>query len=376
MIETSLDAAHGLAQVCDDRRDGVPQNIGALSQIDACARGAWACLIKRPPASGSHIFMPNDDDDVGRFDRDDNENSPPTSQSSMFRLATAQLSAHENCPSSKFHLRFTLGCGTGNLVGAENQYEINLRQCVVDLVTEGCNADLTDAYSFQLPDVDIAESSSFESLEQRAVGGEIRASAEAKHGFVNRITVGIASKASAAKEATQHEVRTTKRKRRVMLIACNGDHWVVGDDEHGDPRNEQGWLRERYFNEDKTKPLCAINVRKGTEKATVTISVRAKLGHLDVSLLDSMGRPTRRAGPQHMPDVATALRERLKGLAVAKALRERQSQLYPALPPAEFELVRTTIVAHMPKQPSGADLSQVVRPQLTPPIETKAKARR
>jgi hypothetical protein len=303
--------------------------------------------------------MSIDEKDVGWFDKGDPEHRGTASRSEMFRLVTAQLSAHENCPSPKFHLRFTLGCSTGSLTGVENQYEINLRQCIVDLMTEGCEADLSDAYSFELPDAIVEESSSFEAAQRQTIDGEGELSCGAETKGMN-ILGGLKFKASAKKGAKQQNIITGKRKRRVMLISCNGEHWIVGDDEYGDPRNKHGWLRERYFNEDKTKPLCAINVKKGTTEAKVAIVVRAKLGHLDVSLLDSMGRPSRKAGPQHVNDVTDALRERLKGIAVAKAFRERQIKLYPTepLPPAEFELVRTTIIAHMPQAALETDFCQ------------------
>ena len=58
---------------------------------------------------------------------------------------------------------------------------------------------------------------------------------------------------------------------------------------YGDPRKQNGWLDERYFNEEKDKPICAVNVRNRVVEAKVIVTVRAKFGHLDVIILDDMG---------------------------------------------------------------------------------------
>jgi hypothetical protein len=159
----------------------------------------------------------------------------------------------------------------------------------------------------------------------------------------------LKGKASRTKTTGDKQQRKAKGKRRIMLISCNGDYWTVGDGEYGDPRRHNGWLDERYFHENREKPLCAVDVRNGVAEAKVTVTVRAKYGHLDVTILDDMGRPAAKAGPEYAHDVANALRERLKGIAFAKAIRERQRELFLSLPPAEFELARKTVIARMPK---------------------------
>jgi len=166
---------------------------------------------------------------------------------------------------------------------------------------------------------------------------------------LNRASLALKGNASRTKMTGDKQQRKAKGKRRIMLIRCNGSYWTVGDGEYGDPRRHNSWLDERYFNEDREKPLCAVDVKKGVAEAKVTVTVRAKYGHLDVMILDAMGQSARKAGPEYAHDVANALRERLKGIAVAKAIRERQHELSPSLPPAEFELARKTVIARMPK---------------------------
>jgi hypothetical protein len=78
--------------------------------------------------------MPDEDDDVGWFDCGDVGVEGQAPDSTIWRLIKAQLSAFENTPSPRFHLRFTLACGAGDLTGADARYEIHLRQaayCVV-----------------------------------------------------------------------------------------------------------------------------------------------------------------------------------------------------------------------------------------------------
>ncbi len=293
--------------------------------------------------------MPDDDDDVGWFDCDEVRVEGHTPDSTIWRLVKAQLSAFENTPSPRFHLRFTLACGAGDLAGADARYEIHLRQCLVEIETENCDVDLTDAYCFELPSEVLKEIFTREDSESLATSNEIGGHAEGKVGWKARASFALKGKASRTKSTNNKQLRKAKGKRQIMLISYNGGYWTVGDGEYGDPRRQNGWLDERYFHEDQDKPLCAVNVRNGAVEAKVTVTVRAKFGHLDVLILDDMGRPVRKAGTEYAQDVGNALRERLKGIAVAKAIREHQRELFPSLPPAEFELARKTVIARMPK---------------------------
>lgn len=293
--------------------------------------------------------MPDEDDDIGWFDCGEVGVEGQAPASTIWRLVKAQLSAFENTPSPRFHLRFTLACGAGDLTGADARYEVHLRQCLVEIETENCEVDLTNAYCFELPPEILEEIYTREDSESLATSNEIGGGAEGKVNLKARVSLALKGKASHKKMTGDKQQRKAKGKRRIMLISCNGDYWTVGDGEYGDPRRHNGWLDERYFHEDKEKPLCAVDVRKGVAEAKVTVTVRAKYGHLDVAILDAMGRPAAKAGPEYAHDVANALRERLKGIAIAKAIRERQRELFPALPPAEFELARKTVIARMPK---------------------------
>jgi hypothetical protein len=293
--------------------------------------------------------MSVEDDDVGWFDYSEGDVEGRAPDLTIWRLVKAQLSTFENTSSQRFHLRFTLACGTGNSTGADAQYEVHLRQCLVEIETENCEVDLTDAYCFELPPEILEEILTRVDSESLATSKEIGGGAEGKLSLKNRAILTLKGKASRTKMTDDKQQRKAKGRRRIMLISCNGDYWTVGDGEYGDPRRHNGWLDERYFNEDKEKPLCAVDVRKGITEAKVTVAVRAKCGHLDITILDAMGRPASKAGPEYAHDVANALRERLKGIAFAKAIHDRQRDLLPSLPPAEFELARQTVIAHVPK---------------------------
>jgi hypothetical protein len=320
--------------------------------------------------------MPDDDDNVGWFVCSERGDEERASGSAIFRLVKAQLSPFENFPSPRFHLRLTLACGTGDLSGADARYEVHLRQCLVEIETENCDIDLTDAYCFELPPEIIEEIFAREDSESLASSNEIGGGAEGKVSWKACASLALKGKASRTKKTADKQHRKAKGKRRIMLISCNGDYWTVGDGEYGDPRKQYGWLDERYFNEEKDKPICAVNVRNGVVEAKVIVTVRAKFGHLDVIILDDMGRPVRKAGTEYAHDVASALRARLKGIAVAKAIRERQPGLFPSLPPAEFELVRQTVIARIPRTmtigiPALPSSAEAVKPLL--PLSQKSK---
>ncbi len=303
--------------------------------------------------------MPDEDENAGWFNSCEVGGEERAPDLSIFRLVKAQLSAFENSPSPRFHLRFTLACGAGDLTGADERYEVHLRQCLVEVETENCEVDLSDAYCFELPSEILEEIFTHEDSESRDTSNEVGGGADGKICWRDRASIAFKGKASRKNTINEKQQRKSKGKRRIMLISCKGNYWTVGDGEHGDPRRQNGWLDERYFNEDRDKPLCAVNVKKGVAEAKVTVKVLAKYGHLDVIILDDMGRPVRKAGTEHAHDIANSLRARLKGIALAKAIRERQRDLFPCLPPAEFELACNTLIACMPK---SATTTATVRP--------------
>jgi hypothetical protein len=290
----------------------------------------------------------------GKFEPIDPDGPVP-----IFRLVTAHLHARENTPSKKFHLRFTLGCGEGEIEGADARYRVHLRQCIVEIKTVGCTQNLSDAYSFALPDSVISDATQQDESQKTGQTAEVGAEAggsASKPGMITKLTGKVGWKK--AKDKT--ETRKTRFKRRIMLVSCNGAYWLVGDDEHGDPRNAEGRLKERYFNEESDRPLCAIEVSEGVEVAEVRVEVRAKFGHLDVELLNDLGRPLRAAKEADALDISHALKARLRGLSIAKALRGRQRDERPGieLPQSEFLLSTRTLLAHMPRPGSLADGSK------------------
>jgi hypothetical protein len=286
-----------------------------------------------------------DDAKVGWFERID-----ILKGATIFRLVTSQLSAHENSPNNRFHIRFTLGCGDGEIDGQNARYAVHLRQCIVAMRTTGCEADLSSAYSYELPESYVKDSSSQDiketagrSLEAKTEIGGVTSSGAITGKILAKIGVNRSSRKTANREI--------KIKKRIMLVACNGDHWLVGDDEHGDPRQIHGRLKERYFHENPGQPLCGIDVPIGTEVAEIFIEVRAKFGHLDVELLDELGRPRRKAREMDALDISDALKARIRGIAIAKALRKRQedNRVGERLPEREFLLSSNTLRVHMPK---------------------------
>jgi hypothetical protein len=173
------------------------------------------------------------------------------------------------------------------------------------------------------------------------------AAGNAKSSVKGLLEVMLGRKASRKAPTRRDETHQAKATRHITLISCNGEYWTVGDDEYGDPRNPRGRLRGPYFNEEKDKPLCAVDVKGGAGVATITIQVRARFGDLDIDLLDDRGRPGRTAGPEHVSDIGRALRARLAGIAAAKIIRDRQVHSFPALPPSEFVLEQKTLFVRM-----------------------------
>jgi hypothetical protein len=286
----------------------------------------------------------SDDIEVGTF-----ESLNPDERVPFFRLVTTQLSARENAPGRIFHLRFTLGCGEGEIEGTA-RYSVHLRQCIVEIKTKNCVQDLSNAYSFELPESIIADNTNndlSEKLKYGIIAGAEGGMSSASSGW----RANLLGKVGLKKSMDRSQTRKTSFKRRIMLVACNGAFWQVGDAEHGDPRNERGRLKERYFNETPDRPLCAIEVPEGIEVAEICVEVRAKFGHLDVEVLDDLGRPKRTARQTDALDVSDALKARLRGISIAKALREKQRNNRPGveLPESEFLLSTSTLRAHMPR---------------------------
>ena len=276
--------------------------------------------------------MSENDESEGHFDQLTYEEVAGFVQQPVFRLATAHLTAKENFPSDIFHLRFTLACGTGKLTGADCQYNVNIRQCVIDLKVTGCVADIANGYSYELSDSDVSEVETIDSDRDNstdAVGG---IKADVKLGFFQRISValyGSAERKVSNKTQTQNK---KNKKRRIMLVGCHGDHWIVGDDIDGDPRNENGYLRERYFNENREKDLCAFSFNKDVDIAIVQLAVRVKIGQLAVDIVDVDGTPSMRATGSQKEMALRALKERLRGIAIGRWINEDQRQKNYGLP--------------------------------------------
>jgi hypothetical protein len=288
------------------------------------------------------------DEDTGRLDDDEAADPCIVCHVPSFSLVKAQLALGELNPLSRFHLKLTLACGSDTLDGADSRYEVHLRQCNVHISTKGCAVDLSNAYSHQLPKNVISADYKRDSSERRQGTSQGSAGGKFKSRFKHLFEIMLGGKVIRKAETKRDETDRVRGTRRIMLISCNGDYWTVGDDEYGDPRNSWGRLRGQYFNEDKKKPLCAIDVRRETRRATVMIQVRARFGHLDIDVLDDSGRPSRTASAEYVSDVGRSLRARLKGIAVAKTIRNWQLQAFPTLPPSEFVLEQQRLFTRMP----------------------------
>lgn len=229
-----------------------------------------------------------------------------------------------------------------------------MRNCIVALSAEGCSYDLSDAYDFPLPDAAISEhiqQNETQKTDQEIGGGAELGVKASSFGLLGKISAR--GKALVSKSGSQS--RKTKVKRRIMLISCNGSYWLVGDEEHGDPRNHLGRLKERYFNENSARPLCTIEMSDGVEIAEITLEIRAKFGHLDVELLNDLGQPARPARVTDALDISDALKTRLRGMAIAKILKERSARPGVQLPESEFVLTTRKLRVHMPKRRDRSD---------------------
>ncbi len=212
-----------------------------------------------------------------------------------------------------------MACGQGEIQGVRSEYRVRLRRCIVELKTSNCNIDLSSAYKYELPEAEISDETSITNANKSELKAEINATLEAKSskGFVS----GISSLLRSSKGYENQKDRKTRFKRTTMLIACRGDYWVVGDDEHSDPRRG-GRLDERYFNENPDKPLCAIDVDSGASVAEARLEVRAKFGFLEVEAVGNPGvrEPAKSDALDVSDAMQAAIKARLRGFAVSKAI--------------------------------------------------------
>ena len=302
-----------------------------------------------------------EDDRVGKFEWFEQAIRAP-----IFRLVNSQLRTRENSPSGRFHLRFTLGCGEGEIQGMGAAYLVHLRQCIVEIRTTRCEPDYSSAYSYELPEKVISDTSKAERSESFSYGIQT----DAKLSTPSPVGIGAHLAAAFGVGRKRDRSRTTNFKRRIMLVAFEGGYWLVGDAEYGDPRNEDGRLKERYFGEVPDLPMCAIEVPKGVDVAEICVEVRAKFGHLDVDVLDALGRPARCAKNSDALDISDAMRARLRGIALAKAIDEaqRDGQLGVRQPDREFMLSSGSLRVHMPRSRADQD------PSLAPDSAIEASA--
>ena len=208
-------------------------------------------------------------------------------------MATAELSGHwDGNKHLKYCLKFILACGTEILNGPGRNYEANLKQCLVKLYTDGCAADFSDAYSYTLPfrrNVTESNHSEVSKTKEGEIG--LGVTAEVKSSWVSRLLGKIGFWASRKEKSRAVIDGTAKLEQLVRLISYRGNYWVVGDDRFRDPRNVGRWLRERYFQEDPTKPLCKVDLHDGCTRATVRIEVWARPGQIFIYDLDADDRP-------------------------------------------------------------------------------------
>jgi len=96
--------------------------------------------------------------------------------------------------------------------------------------------------------------------------------------------------------------------------------------------------------------MCAIDVPEGVAVAEICVEVRAKFGYLDVEVIDALGRPIRRARDSDALDISDAMKARLRGIVLAKAIAEAQREGRPGIrqPDRGFLLSAGSLRVHMP----------------------------
>jgi hypothetical protein len=240
-------------------------------------------------------------------------------------LATAELWGTWDSVNPKYHVNLMLSCGPEILKGGDRKYEANLKQCLVKIYTDRCQADFSGAYSYALPLTwKVTESRHSEESKEGEIG--VAGTAETKSRW-SRFLFSLRASRKAKSGATADETKNIEKLLR--LVSYRGGYWAVGDDHHGDPRNTGGWLRDQYFREDPTKPLCNVDLHDGCANATVRIEVWAQPGQISIYELDADGRPKReaRSGSRREALGVLIMKAIFRGMAVTKARRAAFSAL-------------------------------------------------
>jgi hypothetical protein len=242
----------------------------------------------------------------------------------------------------KYHVNLMLSCGPEILSRGDRKYEANLKQCLVKIYTDRCQADFSGAYGYALPLTwKVTESRHSEVSKEGEIG--VAGTAEAKSIWSRFFaTFSLRGSRKSKSGATADESKNIEKLLR--LISYRGGYWAVGDDYHGDPRNAGGWLRDQYFQEDPTKPLCKVDLHNGCANATVRIEVWAQPGQISIYELDADGRPKReaRSGSRHEALGVLTTKAIIRGLAVTKT----RPAVFSALP---------LIDANLPSEPVPLD---------------------
>lgn len=297
---------------------------------------------------------------AGYFTRPDEES--PRKEHEIF-LADIQIFPISNEPGQEFEVGAVLGCDIGILGGADAVfgYEVKLRQCKVYIQTENCDADFGSGYSYSIP---------FDEAEEK-IDKTKRYEKRNKKGFLSKVGASF-SRSDVANfsavgnfevndDQTSEIVTKTSTKRKINIISCHGRSWTVGDAIESDPRRN-GFLSDRYFNESHPSALCKIRVdqhkSRDNNQAKVIAQARARFGHLLVNVLGPMGRVEKQIGREHAEDVKRALsyklKERFRGLVLAKSIKQEQLGMHQEVGPSEFLISEDIIIAVIEDQSASS----------------------
>lgn len=252
---------------------------------------------------------------------------PEDPKAPLPNLVNVQLSCMENVISDgTFRLRGVLTCGEETLLGSDAEYVVKLRNCFVDFGTADCSTDpfhSTLKYT-QEPSVNIV------STEHTRHNKSADSSVGVGAGIAANRTSMLASftaKAGALRSAvtsTQAEVEKSLRP-GITLVQDTPRGIRVGDPLEGDPRNPNGTLGGKYLHDRPEQPLQVISIRPGARAAQVVAQVRVQFGQLRVERVGEREQIAVRVGDAYAADVERCLREAVRGLRVAKELRQRAS---------------------------------------------------
>lgn len=286
----------------------------------------------------------------------------PTYARGLHHLAAPGLGIRQGEPYGRVRLDFELSCGTATVRADGRDFGISLRTCHVGLERENCEVELRSRYEHSLVkgsfEASGTEIQSSERLTDLGIGLEAGLHATAAPATAFGSLVGKLSWGRKKKEQRQE---TARRQQRVDLVSTFGhDRWRVGDPRHGDARRGDGKLAGTYFVEERDAdgeplPLCVVTRSDPGSPVLVGISVSAPIGQVHIErdgapanaddrrgVEASLRHKSARARRAHA-DAQAALRGRIAGLTLGKALAEAQREVGLPVPDGEFLIAQATL---------------------------------